>query len=453
MRTLKNGMRTLTLLAVALLSATALADKPKSQEPGPKAKGKLCEWKSKDGLEYVYFVPKGYDEGKGANLTFILHGSNLGRGWGFSNHRPGEFREDDVVVSPDGTTSNGRGGFNFLGEPKDAQRFRALLEELKQAFKVNCVFLYGHSQGSFFALYYAGEYPADVQGVLAHASGVWTWTKLGPEGHHQAIVLMHGTRDDVVPFGQSVGGYDAYVEAKYPMVRLRTIEGGNHWPAELNYKVPYPTQELAWIEGMTTKDPARLAAAFETLSSVKVREYHDYAALYSLAKRIAEGEAPDPLKAKARSAMEAVDQGAKAHADSLRPPDPLRIEAEGWIGHLPMFLRAYRGVPACDAFAETWAPVLKEHADAAIRHLRAYHGAKDPAEGFAEGVAAIREGFLYYGCMDPDFLKRLAEWRKDKKLKLPKDAVKEYDTLVPDYEKAIKEGFRSFEAADRKVKM
>lgn len=441
------------LLAAAVLAAPALADKAKSQEPGPKSKGRLCEWKSGDGLAYVYYVPKNYDEGRGANLVFILHGSNLSRHWGFKNHGPGDFRPDDIVVSPDGTTSNGKDGFNFLGEPKDAQRFRALVTELKQTFKVSATFLYGHSQGSFFALYYAGEHPSEVQGVLAHASGVWTWTKLGPEGHHQAIVLMHGTRDPVVPFGNSAGGYDAYVEAKYPMVRLRAIERGNHWPAELNYKIPYPTQQLAWIEGMTTKDPARLAVAFETLANVKVREHHDYAALHSLAQRIADGDSPDALKAKAKAAMEGADAAAKAHVDALRPPDPLKIEAEGWVGHLPMFLRAYRGVPACDAFGEKWAPVVKQHADAAIRHLRAMHATKDPAEAFGEGVAAVREGFLYDECTDPEFLKQLAAWRKDKKLKLPKEAVKEYDDLVPAYEKAIQEGFRSFEAAERKAKV
>ncbi len=447
-------MRTVQLLlAAALLAASAQADKLKSQEPGQKSKGKLCEWKSKDGLAYVHYVPKGYDEERGANLVFILHGSNLSRGWGFANHKPGEFRPDDIVVSPDGTTPNGQGGFSFLGEPKDARRFRALLEELKQSLRVRATFLYGHSQGSFFALYYAGEYPAEVAGVLAHASGVWNWTKLGPEGHGQAIVLMHGTNDPVVPFGQSVGGYEAYVEAKYPMVRLRAIEGGNHWPAEHNYKVPYPTQELAWIEGMTTKDQARLAVAFDTLANVKVREYHDYAALYSLAKRVAGGDAPDALRARARSAMESVEAGAKAHADAIRPPDPLRIEAEGWVGHLGMFLRAYRGVPACDALRETWAPVMKEHADAAIPHLRAMHATKDPAEAFAEGVAAIREGFLFHECMDAGFLKQLAEWRKDRKVKLPKEAAKEYDDLVPVYEKAIQQGYRSFEAAERKAKV
>jgi hypothetical protein len=118
-----------------------------------------------------------------------------------------------------------------------------------------------------------------------------------------------------------------------------------------------------------------------------------------------------------------------------------------------MFLRAYAGVPACDAFAEKWAPVMKEHQEAAIRHLRARNASKDPAEAFAEGVAAIREGFFFHECSDPDFLKSLAQARKDKKLKLPKEAAKEYDDLVPAFEKGIEEGYRSFEAAERKVKM
>jgi predicted esterase len=440
------------LLAAALLVTPALADKPKQQEPNPKAKGKLLEWKTADGLQYEYFVPKGYDADRGANLLLILHGSNLDRRWSFANHPAGDFRPDDIVVSPDGTTPNGSGGFNFLGEPKDAQRLRALIEELKQVFRVNATFLYGHSQGSFFALYYAGEYPAEVQGVLAHASGVWTWTKLGPEGHHQAIVFLHGTRDDVVPFGNSTGGLQAYADAKYPLVRLRPIEGGNHWPAEVNYKVPYPTQQLAWIEGMTTRDPERLAIAFETLATARTREYHDYAGLYLLSKRIVDLDvAPDALKAKAKAAMAAVDAGARAHVDTLRPPDPLKIEAEGWVGHLPMFLRAYAGVPACDAFAETWGPVLKEHQEAAIKHLRARNGASDPAERFAEGVAAIREGFLFHECGDPAFLKALAEERK--KAKPAKDVGKEYDTLVPAFEKALKESTRSFESVDRKTKL
>ncbi|MHC5009621.1 MAG: alpha/beta fold hydrolase [Planctomycetota bacterium] len=211
----------------------------KEREPSTRGDGKLYEWHSEDGLVYWYRVPKKYDHEKGANLTLILHGSNLTHEWGFANHSKDSFRPDDIVVSPDGTTSNGSGGFNFLGVRTDAKRLKALQDELLEVFNVRNTYIYGHSQGSFFAFYYAGEYPEEVDGVVGHASGVWTQTQQSRKGHHQALVLMHGTQDPVVPYGQSVGGYESYVENKYPMVRLCSLENWNHWPAEHNGPVPH----------------------------------------------------------------------------------------------------------------------------------------------------------------------------------------------------------------------
>ena len=143
----------------------------------------VSEGVSADGLVYAWRAPKHYDAERGVGLTLILHGSNLSHGWGFANHDKATFRPDDLVVVPDGTTSNGKGGFNFLGDAKDVKRLRALLEEVKKAVKVRATYVYGHSQGSFFALYYAGEEPTDVDGVVAHASGVWNFTKLAKAGH------------------------------------------------------------------------------------------------------------------------------------------------------------------------------------------------------------------------------------------------------------------------------
>ena len=119
---------------------------------------------------------------------------------------------------------NGRGGFNTLQSEKDLERLHELHEELKGIFNVRATFLYGHSQGSFFSFLYAGAYPDEVQGLVGQASGVWIGTQAMKKGHHQAIVLMHGTRDPVVPYGQSVGGLDFYEEAKYPLARLRSLE-------------------------------------------------------------------------------------------------------------------------------------------------------------------------------------------------------------------------------------
>ena len=70
----------LAALLFGLLSATQAAD-VREREPA-KATGKVYEWKSKHGLAYYYFIPRSYDPDKGANLTLILHCSNLTRSLG-----------------------------------------------------------------------------------------------------------------------------------------------------------------------------------------------------------------------------------------------------------------------------------------------------------------------------------------------------------------------------------
>ena len=73
---------------------------------------------------------------------------------------------------------------------------------------------------------------------------------------------------------------------------------------------------------------------------------------------------------------------------------------------------------------------------AAVRARRS----QDPAEAFAAGVEAIRVGFFYFECIDPEtFRNPLKKARNNKQLKLPKDALKAYDNLVPDFEKALKD--------------
>ena len=88
-----------------LVVAASLVCQAPEKEPGEGAAGKVYEWQSKDGLRYQYFLPKSYDPAKGITLTFVLHGSNLDRRWGFANHKAGVFRKQDLVVCPDGTTS------------------------------------------------------------------------------------------------------------------------------------------------------------------------------------------------------------------------------------------------------------------------------------------------------------------------------------------------------------
>jgi predicted esterase len=433
------------------------ADAIEKKAPDGKAgNGKLYEAKTADGLVYNWRGPKAYDPEKGVGLTVIIHGSNLGRGWGFANHGKDSFRPDDLVVSPDGTTPNGKGGFNNMDSPADVKKFGVLLAELKKAYNVRGTYLYGHSQGSFFALKYAGDRPEEVDGVVAHASGMWRSTQAGKHGHHQAIVLMHGTQDPVVPYGQSVGGYDALKDAGYPLLRLRSLEGWNHWPAEHNGDVPHTSQQLAWVEGMTTKDPDRLAACFDVLAEAKSKEEHDWAALYRLAKHVADSPlAPEALKDRARKAAVGVELLAQSHADALSVKPGTPFEKKAWVGHLAIFLRSFRDVPPREALATTWKDTLAEHEKSGAAHLNKYWPAlhkNDAADAFEEGVAAIVEGFLHYGCADAALRENLAKWEKDaKNLKLSKKALKDYGAVVKDYGDALKDGWQAFAALNRKA--
>jgi len=438
-----------------LLALLLLAPDVKLKEPSPKRGGDLLEWKSADGLVYQYRVPRKYDPEAGANLVVILHGSNLDRRWGFANHSSKDFRPDDIVVCPDGTTPNGNGGFNFLDQEKDLKRVHALLAEWKRAFRIRATFLYGHSQGSFFAFLYAGEYPEDVQGVVGHASGVWMNTQQGKKGHHQAIVLMHGTQDPVVPYLQSVAGYESYVAAKYPMVRLRSLEGWNHWPAEHNGPVPHTSQQIAWCEGMTTADPARMEACFDFLASCKERERTDYAAVYSLAGRLAESDAaPDALKKRCAAARKTIEELAEAHAEALEKVDLAEFEAEGWLGHAPMFLRAFMGVPAREAYATRWQKLLARQEKEGGQQYKDYWRSLQrdkAADAFAAGVAAVEAAYLWQRVTENAFLENLAKWRKDaRRLRVSKKAIKAYDARVKPLPKALQDGARAFDAVNRK---
>lgn len=448
-----RGPGWIVAFALTLLGAAgpASAADPPARALDPKAPSDtVFEAKTADGLAFQWRGPRRYDAERGVGVTVILHGSNLTRRWGFANHDKATFRPDDLVVCPDGTTPNGQGGFNFLGEAKDAKRFHALLEEVRKAFRVRAVYLYGHSQGSFFALHAAGEHPDDVDGVVAHASGLWTWTKVGKAGHGKAIVLLHGTQDPVVPYVQSVGALAALREAGYPMVRLRALEGWNHWPAEHNAAggTPHTSQQLAWVEGMTTTDAGRLEACLAVLCDVKDKAEHDWAALGTLARRASEAPfASDATRQRAQRAVASVDALAQRHAQALAAVKPgAPADGKPWMAHLPLFLRQLAGVPACDAVAAAWATATDAHRERGIAHLRKYHAAraKDPSAALEAGVAAVREGFLWCEVQDRAFRETLAGWQKDaKKLKLSKKALKEAE-VVPALEEAWKDGWKAY---------
>lgn len=432
-------------------AAIAVADEPKQRAPSPEAKGEVYEAKAADGLAYQYFVPKDYDKQKGTNLVFILHGSNLDRRWGFANHPAGEFCAQDIVVCPDGTRANASGTFNFMQADKDTGRLHALHLELRKVFNVKETYVYGHSQGSFFAQYYAGQYPDFVNGVVGQASGTWIGTTLSKKHHHIAIALMHGTADPVVPYGQSVAAIAEYEKADYPNCRLRSLIGWNHWP-DWNQA----QQQIWYCVGTASKDSVRAEAAFDALMDVK--DGADEIARYFVARRVLGETFCTPAhKEKARAVIARVERLAGAHVAALekaaKDKSAWKLEAApAWIGHSRRFLREYQGVPACETYRKSLADRVEEHVGQAQRAWQEYQKflEKDPQRAFAEGIDLVAKAFLADGYVNEEFLTALKGMKGDaKKLKIPATTLKLYDKAIPPYEQALKKGDDEFEKVEK----
>jgi predicted esterase len=426
-------------------------DNPKL-DPATASPGTTAQWAAKDGLPYEYHVPADYDPARGSNLTVVLHGNGLDHRWTFWNHPADKFRQGDIVVSPDGTTFHkGTNANEFLGEAKDAERFHALLEELKQTWKVRDTFLYGHSQGSFFVFYYAGAYPDDVAGVAGHASGAWNWTQMGSRSKHVAIGIMHGTADGNVPYGQSWWTRKVYLEtAKYPLVHLRTLFGWGHQPHWRQAE-----QVLAWCEGMTTTDPGRLAASLGTLSAAEVPQGHDWSALWAVADRLAQDErAPEDQRARGAAvaaeadalagrhiaAIEAAAGGAKAKT-ALKKLGPGPAAGHG---HFIRFLEEFDGVPARDQWVAKHKALVNGLQDAGEEHYKDYLAEQEraPDKAAKAGLALLETGYTHYEALK--VLSQLDAWVKRGTIKLSERDAARLEELGGLYRAARKEGFAAY---------
>ncbi|MHC5009620.1 MAG: hypothetical protein ACYTG6_01580 [Planctomycetota bacterium] len=207
---------------------------------------------------------------------------------------------------------------------------------------------------------------------------------------------------------------------------------------------------------MTTDDMERLEVCLEFLTENKNKERHDYAALYGVAKRIVDLEdAPDALKEKAAKAMEVVEALAQAHVDALEIPEKGAFDGGAWIGHLPVFLRSFRGVPACEALREEWEKLLERHQKDGGKHLRKYWPALEKGEGkeaFLAGWAALEKAFLWFPCWDRQFRANLAAWREQARdLGLRRGDTRDYDAFIEEFEDALKDGLKAFDRINKKV--
>lgn len=428
------------IAALALFAPLARAAEIEALEPAAKAKPETWyQAESKGGLHYAWKIPKGYDGKSPRNLTVILHGTGLDWQWGPANSPVGVFRPDDVVVSVDGTSPGQGQSRLFLQGQKDVAAFAEFLGEMKGAFAVKDVFLYGHSQGGFFVTFFAGEHPELVQGVVAHASGSWLGIDMGKKVRKVAIAFMHGTSDPVVPYGQSPAARDAYVQAGFERVLLRRLQFYNHWPNAVR-----ATECLDWCEGMTTEDPAAALDAAQRIVSVKKPDEYQwesvagFAAARDVLRRFGPkgpfAGAEEKLVLEAAALAKKIEAHAAKHVEALEKDVPSKAGLKlggDWLGHLISLREDFRGVVAVEDYVKKigYDETLALHAKSARAIYDAWYGSAGPKKAFGAIVAAIDDAFLVEG-YPPELGEKMAAWKADaKKLGLDAKTVKKYESF------------------------
>lgn len=422
-------IRRLALGVLALVSLVLCARAGEIPEKAPSADAKPLVWQqsqAKNGLRFAWLVPKGYDGKTKRDLTVILHGSNLDYRWGPMNNPAGVFRPADIVVSVDGTTPNGEAR-NFLDDKKDLDAFAAFLAEMRAAFAVDRVFLYGHSQGGFFVVRFAGDHPDVVAGVVAHASGSWLSSKMSTPVKKVAIAFQHGTLDPVVPYVQSVASRDAYAKAGFPLLHLRRLDTYNHWPNAVR-----STESIDWCEGMTTTDPARAYAAAERiLAPKKADEYQwetvvGYAGARDVLRRLEKkgpapfGEVSDEIAKKAATAITKVEAEGARHVaaleKSVKTRKDLTLKGASWLGHLVPLREDFRGVDSVETYVEKigYDDELASQQKAANAIVNAWDGSSPPKAIYETIVTNLPGAFLVEG-LPAELAERMKTWKSGAK--------------------------------------
>lgn len=410
-RTLPNVVTILVLAAALSGSAFGQKEFPAKAPSREATPSTPYEAVTKSGLKYLWWLPENLEKKKPLGITIICHGTGGDRRWGAWNQKPKVFRPDDVVLSLDGPSPGQGESRLFLAEKDDLEQVAETIAEAKKAFQADRVFLYGHSQGGFFVALFAGRYPTLVDGFCSHASGFWTETDLaGLKG--LPVALMHGSRDPVVPYRQSVGSRDHAFENGVKSILLRRVEFYNHWPNAVR-----ANEALDWCEGLSTKEPRRALELARRIVAAKPADEYSFSAAppfgaaRDILRRFEAAPArpfPKPdaaIAGEAKALAQKIEAEVKRHVEALKKSvgkkADLVLGEKNYLGHLAALREDARGVDAAEAYfkAIDFDTVAKQHAKTAGKLLEQWYasGEKDPL-GFARAFGAeISNCFLFEG--------------------------------------------------------
>lgn len=444
------------LIAASLLSAHGRAQELPGKPPDALAPAHTAfGWNSKNDLRFVWWLPKDFEPKTPRTMTVILHGRGFDYRWGWKNHPADMFRTNDVVLSVDGTSPDGDHRW-FSPEKKDADAFQAFLVEMMHTFGVERILLYGHVEGGTFALYFAGEHPDAITGLVAHDSRPSAPPKVTPAGNRPAIVLLHGTLDPDAWFAHSLDARNSWSKAGFPLVHLRRLERASYEPNPRRVN-----EELGWCDGMTTTAPeVALEAALALLrvdpsDPSRMRSATDFGGARALLRRF-EAASPGafaapaaelaPRAAAVTAAIEAAGaEQVRALKRSIPKKKDLKLDGKIPFGHLAALRTDFRGVDAVEAYVKElgYDTLFESQQKPAGAILDVWLKGKDPKTMFETVLENLPRAWLYEG-FPPDFAEKLRAWKSEaKKLGLSGKALRNW-TAFEDWCTGWEEGLVAY---------
>lgn len=360
--------------------------------------GVITEGRADNGMLYFVRVPRPARPGHPLDTIVLLHGSNWttrgmvqqvvqrfpdlaeryailglqGQQW-VSVSDPPDLRFNYTYV-------NWTGRSTYQGFPNTDRESPYLVtqvvDELKEVYGLGRVFVGGHSQGAFLTYLLHLHYPEKWAGTFPMAGGLILQAEpdaFDDEALRQAqravpMAIVHGTRDEVVPFAT----------ARYAFERLRSHGFGRLalFAPDRGHAFDFlPLDEvMAWLEGLASAEPARLEA-FAT-AQAEAGRWRDVAAALVRADELRLGPR---LAAVARRLDAEASREAPRHLAAIRADD-----GPAWVEPYLAWQDAFEYAPAAREVVAAYRAIQARHdpearrlvseAQAAFRSGRAEEG-------------------------------------------------------------------------------
>jgi polyhydroxybutyrate depolymerase len=169
-------------------------------------------------------VPDSYDPDRGAPLVILLHGysSHAQEQESYLRLTPESDRRGFVYAYPDGTVDSRGDRFwnatdaccDFFGaKPDDSKHLSDLITALKATYRIDRVFLFGHSNGGFMSFRMACDHAGQLTGIASLNGATWNDATQCKPSRPVSVLAVHSSTDETISFEGGINGRNAYPSA------------------------------------------------------------------------------------------------------------------------------------------------------------------------------------------------------------------------------------------------